>query len=78
MYKKIKIKKLHPDGISLPKDSKQCPLCLNPSTNPSSLPTGYVFCYPCIYKYVREYHRCPLTFVAMNESDVRKVYLGNS
>lgn len=43
-----------------------CPICKNPITNPAVIETGYVFCYPCIMRYLMEGDavkggRCPIT-----------------
>ncbi|KAK9472089.1 Pex12 amino terminal region-domain-containing protein [Dipodascopsis tothii] len=42
-----------------------CPLCEKPVTNPAALETGYVFCYPCIYRHLQEQPaptaRCPVS-----------------
>ncbi|OUM54966.1 hypothetical protein BVG19_g4431 [[Candida] boidinii] len=56
----IKLGKFHNDrGI--------CYLCNEEIHNPAIIETGYVFCYPCIYKYLSEEEdknkggRCPIT-----------------
>lgn len=46
--------------------SNLCPLCHHPITNPAVIETGYTFCYPCIYNYLRDGNketggRCPIT-----------------
>lgn len=34
-----------------------CPLCHEEILNPAIIETGYVFCYTCIYNYLRESHK---------------------
>lgn len=46
--------------------SEDCPICKTPITNPAIIETGYVFCYPCIMRYLMESDpqkggRCPIT-----------------
>ncbi|KAH3668576.1 hypothetical protein OGAPHI_002330 [Ogataea philodendri] len=42
-----------------------CPLCHEPIHNPAIIETGYVFCYKCIYTYLKEGDedggKCPVT-----------------
>ncbi|KAJ3032005.1 UNVERIFIED_CONTAM: ubiquitin-protein ligase peroxin 12 [Siphonaria sp. JEL0065] len=66
----------HPDGIALPQDPSQCPICLSEVKNPAMVPTGYVYCYPCIYKYIEKHAECPVTKVSLmgKGSCVRKLY----
>ncbi|KAF8437422.1 Pex12 amino terminal region-domain-containing protein [Terfezia claveryi] len=55
--------------VGLPKDSKCCPICKEEITNPTATQTGYVFCYPCLFKWVNEggdgEGRCPVTGVKL-------------
>ncbi|KAJ2335565.1 ubiquitin-protein ligase peroxin 12 [Coemansia sp. RSA 2673] len=60
--------KPHPDGIAVPKDqTKQ-------RTNPAAAPSGYVFCYPCIFEHISEKHACPVTLTKAQVGDIRKLY----
>lgn len=45
-----------------------CPICLQPWTNPTITPTGYVGCYLCLYKFVDRYGKCPVTGMDMKAS----------
>lgn len=47
--------------------SKSCKICGKEITNPVALPTGYVFCYPCAYRWVQEHGSCPVTDVRILE-----------
>ena len=38
------------------------------------IPSGYVFCYPCIYNHVTAHGCCPVTNQATEMDDLRKVY----
>ncbi|CDK24131.1 unnamed protein product [Kuraishia capsulata CBS 1993] len=40
---------------------KECPLCKKELTNPSIIETGYVFCHSCIFPYLQEHGKCPIT-----------------
>ncbi|KAJ3394851.1 SWI/SNF complex component snf12 [Entophlyctis sp. JEL0112] len=53
--------KPHPSGVPLPADPSMCPLCQKALTNPAMLASGFVFCYPCVYKYVEAHGLCPVT-----------------
>lgn len=45
-----------------PADNTRCPLCLKTRSNDTVISvTGFVFCYPCIYKYVELNKKCPIT-----------------
>ncbi|KAI8984622.1 Pex12 amino terminal region-domain-containing protein [Mycotypha africana] len=56
-----------PRGTKLPKSPNTCPLCLSsPINNPTALPSGYVFCYTCVYHCVEEHGRCPVTWIKLN------------
>ena len=62
--------------MTLPADSACCPLCGRARRLPAVLAaSGYAFCFPCIVRYVRQYHRCPLTGVPAQESQVHRLYL---
>ncbi|KAG6554901.1 hypothetical protein Mapa_003485 [Marchantia paleacea] len=67
--------KVAKDGIPLPGDRTCCPLCLEKRTNPAMVAvSGYVFCYPCIYNYVNQYKRCPITLASASEDKIRRLY----
>ncbi|KAL7273123.1 ubiquitin-protein ligase peroxin 12 [Rhizina undulata] len=49
-------KTLERDGkklVKVPEDSRLCGICENELTNPTAVQTGYVFCYPCIFRWVK-------------------------
>lgn len=64
----------NPAGLPVPSDPTVCPICLKPRTNPTTIPSGFVFCYPCIFNYVDEAARCPVTWVATRTDELRKIY----
>lgn len=39
------------------KSGSTCPLCKEEILNPAIIETGYVFCYTCIYNYLRDSHK---------------------
>ncbi|KXS14545.1 hypothetical protein M427DRAFT_57459 [Gonapodya prolifera JEL478] len=63
-----------PTGLPLPEFPEQCAICNTPRTNPAMLPSGYVFCYPCIYKFVEENSCCPVTRIRTDTTEIRRLY----
>eukprot|EP01132_Coremiostelium_polycephalum_P004977 gene4977-6198_t len=61
-------------GLPIPDDKSVCPLCCKERTNPAICGSGFVFCYPCIFKYVEEHHKCPITFIPASTEQLRKIY----
>ncbi|CAA6673300.1 unnamed protein product [Spirodela intermedia] len=62
-------------GIPLPHDRSLCPLCSQRRANPSVLvASGFVFCYPCIFKYVSQYKRCPVTLMPASVEQIRRLF----
>ncbi|KAM9441492.1 peroxisome assembly protein 12 [Clarias gariepinus] len=54
---------------------KICPLCRKVRSNDTALATsGYVFCYRCVYTYVKTNHRCPLTGYPSELQHLIKIY----
>ncbi|KAJ2697668.1 ubiquitin-protein ligase peroxin 12 [Coemansia sp. IMI 209128] len=66
--------KPHPDGLAVPLDQALCPICNETRTNPAAAPSGYVYCYPCIFNHISEKHTCPITMAAAHVSGIRKLY----
>ncbi|KAI4364541.1 hypothetical protein MLD38_020617 [Melastoma candidum] len=67
--------KVAKEGIPLPSDRKLCPLCSQKRANPSVVTvSGFVFCYACIFKYVSQYKRCPVTLIPASAADVRRLF----
>lgn len=64
-------------GIRLPISSKDCPLCYDRRTNAACINSGYVFCYPCIFRYVSSNNRCPVTLRSATTEEIRTVYEAN-
>lgn len=52
-----------------------CPICKRKRTNDTALSSsGFVFCYPCIFKYVQETNRCPVTGYKSSLNQLVKLY----
>ncbi|KAI8385038.1 Pex12 amino terminal region-domain-containing protein [Radiomyces spectabilis] len=71
--------KIKPDprGTKLPTTPNTCPICLSsPINNPTALPSGYVFCYTCAFRYVEDHGRCPVTWIKVSRGaeDLTKIY----
>ncbi|KAI0528794.1 hypothetical protein KFK09_001337 [Dendrobium nobile] len=63
------------DGIPLPPDRTICPLCSQKRVNPSVVAvSGFVFCYSCIFKYVSQYKRCPVTLLPASVEQIRRLF----
>ncbi|SAM01400.1 hypothetical protein [Absidia glauca] len=73
----IEFLKPDPRGTKLPSSPNTCPLCMaSPVNNPTALPSGFVFCYTCAYRYVEEHGRCPVSWIKVERGveDLTKVY----
>lgn len=56
-------------------DSRTCPLCRRSWTNTTVLSTsGFIFCYRCVYTYVKANRRCPLTGFPSELHHLIKIY----
>ncbi|PKA65116.1 Peroxisome biogenesis protein 12 [Apostasia shenzhenica] len=67
--------KVAEDGIPLPPDRTLCPLCFQKRVNPSVVSvSGFVFCYSCIFKYVSQYKRCPVTLLPATVEQIRRLF----
>nr|XP_046270170.1 peroxisome assembly protein 12 [Scatophagus argus] len=56
-------------------NSRNCPLCRGLRTNATVLSTsGFVFCYRCIYTYVKANRRCPVTGYPTELQHLIKIY----
>ncbi|VDN08081.1 unnamed protein product [Thelazia callipaeda] len=57
-------------------ETNKCPLCLQHRTNDTALSvSGYVFCYGCIYTYVSEEKKCPVTGLPARVDDLIKIFV---
>ncbi|KAJ4826966.1 ubiquitin-protein ligase peroxin 12 [Turnera subulata] len=67
--------KVAKEGIPLPQDKTVCPLCSQKRANPSVVTvSGFVFCYTCIFKYVSQYNRCPVTLMPATVDQIRRLF----
>lgn len=67
--------KVAKEGIPLPPDKTLCPLCSQKRANPSAVTvSGFVFCYACIFKYVSQYKRCPVTLMPATVDHIRRLF----
>lgn len=58
-----------------PAGGANCPLCRGPRTNATVLSTsGFVFCYRCVYAYVKANRRCPVTGYPTEPQHLVKIY----
>lgn len=55
-------------------DPSTCPVCRQTRVNPAMSVSGYVFCYPCIYRYVEEHGECPVTQMKCDLPSIIKIY----
>ncbi|KAF1362848.1 peroxisome assembly protein 12 [Lizonia empirigonia] len=49
--------------VPLPADSALCPICSAPIVNPTASPTGFVYCYTCIHRWVDGVHDRQVAFM---------------
>lgn len=65
----------HPNGVLGGKTVQfgVCPLCEKPIANATALPSGYTFCYTCIFAEVEKNNKCPVTLLPMRTWMLRKV-----
>ena len=54
---------IHTVPAPKPNTSSLCPICLHPIQTPTSAPTGFVFCYTCIFKWVDGSHERQVAFM---------------
>ncbi|XP_038890543.1 peroxisome biogenesis protein 12 isoform X1 [Benincasa hispida] len=67
--------KVAKEGIPLPSNRTICPLCSEKRANPSVVTvSGFVFCYTCIFKYISQYKRCPITLMPANVDHIRRLF----
>ena len=66
--------KRHAPVKAMPKDPRVCPICEKQRTNPAAGPSGYCCCYPCLFKYVKEHRKCPITGVECDVQQLVKIY----
>lgn len=52
-----RLKNYHDRPKKVYKSKDVCPLCKDEISNPAIIETGYVFCYTCIYNYLRDSHK---------------------
>lgn len=63
------------DSPLLPKSKTVCPLCRKTRVNDTVLATsGYVFCYRCVFNYVRSHQACPITGYPTEIQHLIKLY----
>lgn len=46
-----------------PPNSSLCPICTSPITTPTAAPTGFVYCYTCIHRWVEGMHERQIAFM---------------
>ncbi|XP_059665717.1 peroxisome biogenesis protein 12 [Cornus florida] len=67
--------KVAKEGIPLSPDRTICPLCSQKRANPSVVAvSGFVFCYACIFKYISQYKRCPITLMPATTDQIRRLF----
>mmetsp|Transcript_20549 Transcript_20549/g.39638 ORF Transcript_20549/g.39638 Transcript_20549/m.39638 type:complete len:362 (-) Transcript_20549:232-1317(-) len=64
----------HPRGVAIPEDKSKCPLCLRSRVNAALLPSGFVFCYTCVFNHLKDHGTCPVTLRPCRIEELRKIY----
>ena len=49
--------------VPSPPSSHLCPICVTPITTPTASPTGFVYCYTCIHRWVEGEHDRQVAFM---------------
>lgn len=49
--------------VPAPPSSSLCPICTGPIVTPTAAPTGYVYCYTCIHRWVEGSHDRQVAFM---------------
>ncbi|OAL45241.1 hypothetical protein IQ07DRAFT_220279 [Pyrenochaeta sp. DS3sAY3a] len=49
--------------VPTPPSSTLCPICVTPIVNPTASPTGFVYCYTCIHRWVEGDHARQIAFM---------------
>lgn len=63
------------DSPLLPQMKTVCPLCRKNRVNDTVLATsGYVFCYRCVFNYVKSHRACPITGYPTQVQHLIKLY----
>eukprot|EP01025_Chloroclados_australasicus_P041969 TRINITY_DN4473_c0_g1_i1.p6 TRINITY_DN4473_c0_g1~~TRINITY_DN4473_c0_g1_i1.p6 ORF type:complete len:122 (-),score=5.13 TRINITY_DN4473_c0_g1_i1:362-727(-) len=66
---------LHTSQQNIP-NPNICRICKKNRNNPAQLTvSGFVFCYGCIYEYVRDNGKCPITQQRCSLDQVRRIYI---
>jgi hypothetical protein len=61
-------------GVALPAEKDVCPACRLPRANATLAPSGYVFCYRCIFEALERDGHCPVTLMPAGVPSLRKIY----
>ena len=51
-----------------------CPICLDDLVKPVVSPCGHIFCWPCIYKWLRRSNTCPVCKSIISEQKLIPIY----
>ena len=52
-----------------------CTLCNDQCTNMAASPSGYVYCYPCLYNYIQDHGRTPKGGLPCTVLEIRKCWV---
>jgi peroxin-12 len=56
-------------------DKQLCPLCMSKRKNECALSvSGFVFCYTCIFKFIKQHGRCPITGYQCTTKNIIRIY----
>jgi peroxin-12 len=53
---------------------EECSLCRKVRTQPTASPSGFVYCYDCLLRYVRKHGVCPATNMQCTEANFVRIY----
>lgn len=64
-------------GCLIPPTNKSCAICREKQVNPCASSSGYVFCYLCLVRFVKDSPTCPISGISCTESDILRLYEDN-
>ena len=64
-------------NLKVPRDTGAvgCSLCKEQCTNMAASPSGFIYCYPCLYTYVQEHGRTPRGCLPCTVTQIRKCWV---
>lgn len=65
----------HTAQVTSPRKENICGICSDVCVNMAASPSGYVYCYPCLYAFIKEYGLTPKGRLPCTVDMIRKIWL---